>query len=223
MLIPAVRNGMFRANMGYRCTCRAVRVTFLTTLDLAVPVLWSILLLVCPVLEYASCIYDIQGVVLQQEIETIQNRAARLAITALKLGVWLNSGKTKMGVSRHETDSFVQIGLRGAASIPTDIQDNKCNCIIFSVLKIGVWVANSADPDQIPHSVASDLGLHFVCSDLSFQIHGVNLVIWSNGTILRNNFGSGPDVHHEELSALLAKQVLLSPDMRLYGPGFKSH
>ena len=77
MFIPTVRNGMFRDNMGYRCTCPAVRVTFLTTLDLAVPVLWSILLLVCPVLEYASCIYDIHGVVLQQEIETVQNRVAR--------------------------------------------------------------------------------------------------------------------------------------------------
>ena len=32
--------------------------------------------LVRPVLEYGSCVWDPQGVVLQQEIETVQNRAA---------------------------------------------------------------------------------------------------------------------------------------------------
>ena len=33
--------------------------------------------LVCPILEYGSCVWDPQGVVLQQEIEKVQNRAAR--------------------------------------------------------------------------------------------------------------------------------------------------
>ena len=33
--------------------------------------------LVSPILEYGSCVWDPQGVVLQQEIEKVQNRAAR--------------------------------------------------------------------------------------------------------------------------------------------------
>ena len=33
--------------------------------------------LLCPILEYGSCVWDPQGVVLQQEIEKVQNRAAR--------------------------------------------------------------------------------------------------------------------------------------------------
>ena len=39
--------------------------------------------LVCPILEYGSCVWDPQGMVLQQEIKKVQNRAARfvLAIT----------------------------------------------------------------------------------------------------------------------------------------------
>ena len=34
--------------------------------------------LVCPILEYGSSVWDSQGVVLQQEIDKVQNRAARL-------------------------------------------------------------------------------------------------------------------------------------------------
>ena len=33
--------------------------------------------LVRPILEFGSCVWDPQGVVLQQEIEKVQNRAAR--------------------------------------------------------------------------------------------------------------------------------------------------
>ena len=33
--------------------------------------------LVRPILEYGSCVWDPEGVVLQQEIEKVQNRAAR--------------------------------------------------------------------------------------------------------------------------------------------------
>ena len=33
--------------------------------------------LVCPILEYGSCVWDPQGVFLQQEIEKVQNRTAR--------------------------------------------------------------------------------------------------------------------------------------------------
>ena len=36
-------------------------------------------------------------------------------------------------------------------------------------------VANSADPDQMPHNVASDQGLHF-CLDLSVPTLRVNKV-----------------------------------------------
>ena len=32
---------------------------------------------VCPILEYGSCAWDPQSMVLQQEIEKVQNRAAR--------------------------------------------------------------------------------------------------------------------------------------------------
>ena len=34
-------------------------------------------------------------------------------------------------------------------------------------LKSAGWVANSVDPDQMPHSVASDLGLQFAEACLS--------------------------------------------------------
>ena len=41
-------------------------------------------------------------------------------------------------------------------------------------LKIAEWVANSVDPDEMPHSVASHL-VYIVCSGLSVQIH---TLIW---------------------------------------------
>ena len=37
--------------------------------------------LVPPGLEYGSCVWDSQGVVLQEEIKKVQNRAARFVIT----------------------------------------------------------------------------------------------------------------------------------------------
>ena len=43
--------------------------------------------LVCPILEYRSCVCDPQGVVLQQEIEKVQNRAGRFVTSNLLLGV----------------------------------------------------------------------------------------------------------------------------------------
>ena len=48
--------------------------------------------LVCPILEYGSCVWNPQGAVLQQEIKKkirIGLLGLLLEITALKLGVWL--------------------------------------------------------------------------------------------------------------------------------------
>ena len=39
--------------------------------------------LVRPILEYGSCVWDPQCVVLEQEIEKVQNMAARFAITVV--------------------------------------------------------------------------------------------------------------------------------------------
>ena len=47
--------------------------------------------LVRPVLDYGSSVCDPPGVVLQEELESVQKRAASLwqVITIMKLGVWL--------------------------------------------------------------------------------------------------------------------------------------
>ena len=39
--------------------------------------------LVCPILEYGSCVWNPQGVVLQEEIEKVQNTAARFVTSNL--------------------------------------------------------------------------------------------------------------------------------------------
>ena len=45
-------------------------------------------------------------------------------------------------------------------------------CYFLMCLEIAIWVTNSSDPDQTPHYVTSDLGLHYmirrVCSHLFF-------------------------------------------------------
>ena len=78
--------------------------------------------LVCPILEYGSCVWDPQGMVLQQEIKNVQNRAARFTL----ITDW-NTGKSKMGVSeslkKKRRDGRLILlykGLKGAACIPTD-------------------------------------------------------------------------------------------------------
>ena len=62
---------------------------------------------VCPVLEYGSCVWNPQGVVLQQEIEKVQNRAARFVTINYCFETendW-NTGKTKMGVSQEKQET----------------------------------------------------------------------------------------------------------------------
>ena len=52
--------------------------------------------------------------------------------------------------------------------------------------------ANSGDPDQTPHSVASDLGLH--CLPITLlrvsRIQWVNLIAYRNQRLLTNGAGS---------------------------------
>ena len=48
--------------------------------------------LVSPVLEYGSCVWDPQGVVLQQEIKKVQNRAARFLASNYCFETWSVSG-----------------------------------------------------------------------------------------------------------------------------------
>ena len=39
---------------------------------------------------------------------------------------------------------------------------NKSILLSMNVCKVAGWVANSVDPDQMLHSAASDLGLHYL-------------------------------------------------------------
>ena len=48
--------------------------------------------------------------------------------------------------------------------------------LLLCFIRIPVFNANSVDPDQIPHSVASDLGLHHLPNTLL----GVSRLKWVN-------------------------------------------
>ena len=83
--------------------------------------------LVCPILEYGSCVWDPQGMVLQQEIEKVQNRAARFFTSNYCFETGSMTGileKLKWeSLKRRKRDSRLILlckGLKGAASIPTD-------------------------------------------------------------------------------------------------------
>ena len=78
--------------------------------------------LVRPVLDYGSSVWEPPGVVLQEELESVQKRAARFVtgITVMKLGVWLaflDSWK-----ERRKDNRLILLykGLKGKASVPTD-------------------------------------------------------------------------------------------------------
>ena len=83
--------------------------------------------LVRPILEYGSCVWDPQGVVLQQEIEKVQNRAARFVTSnySFKIGSMIGIlAKLKWeSLKKRRRDSRLILlykGLKGAACIPTD-------------------------------------------------------------------------------------------------------
>ena len=80
--------------------------------------------LVCPILEYGSCVCVPQGVVLQQEIEKVQNRAARFVTTnyCFQTGsITEIPEKLKWGSLKKRRDSrLILLYKVGAASIPTD-------------------------------------------------------------------------------------------------------
>ena len=62
-----------------------------------------------PVFEYGSCVWDPQGVVLQQEIEKVQNRAARFVINNYCFEIGSMTGgilekKNNMGVSQEKEE-----------------------------------------------------------------------------------------------------------------------
>ena len=71
---------------------------------------------------------------------------------------------------------------------------NKSIFLPANMCKIAVWEPNSVDPDQMPRSAVSDLGLHF-CSGMSVRIYKVRTAIWSNRP-LRNHSGSAPVFVH---------------------------
>ena len=50
--------------------------------------------------------------------------------------------------------------------------------LIFIQILIEHTVANSGDPDQMPHLVASDLGLH--CLPMSHKKDAISVLIWGN-------------------------------------------
>ena len=83
--------------------------------------------LVRPILEYGSCVWDPQGVVLQQEIVKVQNRAARLVTsnycfeTGSMTGILENLKWESLKKRRRDSRLILLYkGLKGTASIPTD-------------------------------------------------------------------------------------------------------
>ena len=83
--------------------------------------------LVRPISEYGSCVLDHQGVVLQQEIEKVQNRAARFITsnncfeTGSMTGI-LEKLKWESLEKRRRDSRLILLykGLKGTVSIPTD-------------------------------------------------------------------------------------------------------
>ena len=93
--------------------------------------------LVCSVLEYGSCVWDPQRVVLQQEIEKVQNKAGRFVTTCSNYSFETGSmtgivEKLKWeSLKKRRRDSrliLLDIGLKGAASIPTDTLMPQIGC-----------------------------------------------------------------------------------------------
>ena len=80
-----------------------------------------------PILEYDSCVWDPKGVVLQQEIEKVQNMAARFVTNNYSFETGSMTGILENlkweSVKRRRRDSRLILlykGLKGAACIPTD-------------------------------------------------------------------------------------------------------
>ena len=80
---------------------------------------------VCPILEYGSSVWDPQGVVLQQEIEKVQNRAARFVTsncsfeTGSMTGILENLKWQSLKKKRRDSRLILLYkGLKGAACIP---------------------------------------------------------------------------------------------------------
>ena len=83
--------------------------------------------IVRPILEYGSYVWDPQGVVLQQEIETVQNMAARFVTsnysfeTGSMTGILENLKWESLKKRRRESRLILLYKrLKGAACIPTD-------------------------------------------------------------------------------------------------------
>ena len=83
--------------------------------------------LVCPVLDYGSSIWDPLGVVLQEELESVQKRAARFVTgnysyeTGSMTGI-LGQLKWESLKKRRNNNKLILLykGLKGKASVPTD-------------------------------------------------------------------------------------------------------
>ena len=83
--------------------------------------------LVCPVLDYGSSVWDPPGVVLQEELESVQKRAARFVTgnynyeTGSMTGI-LEQLKWESLKKRRKDNRLILLykGLKGKASVPTD-------------------------------------------------------------------------------------------------------
>ena len=82
--------------------------------------------LVRPILEYGSCVWDLQGVYLQQEIEKVQNRAARFVTSNYSFETGSMTGILENlkweSLKKRRTDSRLILlykGLKAAVCIPT--------------------------------------------------------------------------------------------------------
>ena len=83
--------------------------------------------LVRPVLEYSGSVWDPSGVGFQNELEKVQNRAARFVTGNYNFETWSTTGILEHlkweSLKKQKRDSrliFLYKGLKGEASIPTD-------------------------------------------------------------------------------------------------------
>ena len=89
--------------------------------------------LVRPVLDYGSSVWDPQGVVLQEDLESVQKRAARFVTgnynyeTGSMTGI-LGQLKWESLKKRRKDNRLILLykGLKGKASIPTETKTRRC-------------------------------------------------------------------------------------------------
>ena len=81
-------------------------------------------------------------------------------------------------ISVSVTLPFLPLVFRHLNSLPYFIRNfNKYNLLPKLCLKVAEWVANSVDPDEMPHFAASHLGLHCLLRPLAKYVQK-KYIIW---------------------------------------------